>query len=46
MTSQQCSRCGMIVKKTLSDRAHSCPHCGLVIVSRSTSLKRTSGSRI
>ncbi|MGI6503970.1 MAG: zinc ribbon domain-containing protein [Candidatus Methanoculleus thermohydrogenotrophicum] len=30
ITSQQCSRCGMIVKKTLSDRAHSCPHCGLV----------------
>ncbi|QYZ78565.1 transposase [Methanofollis formosanus] len=30
-TSQQCSRCGMIVAKTLSDRVHSCPHCGLVI---------------
>jgi putative transposase len=28
-TSQQCSRCGMIVAKTLSDRIHSCPHCGL-----------------
>ncbi|NLM82391.1 MAG: transposase [Candidatus Methanoculleus thermohydrogenotrophicum] len=23
-TSQQCSRCGMIVKKTLSDRTHTC----------------------
>jgi len=30
-TSQQCSRCGMIVAKTLSDRVHSCPHCGLVM---------------
>jgi putative transposase len=30
-TSQMCSRCGMIVKKTLSDRVHSCPHCGLVM---------------
>ncbi len=30
-TSQQCSRCGMIVKKTLSDRPHSCPHCGLAM---------------
>ena len=28
-TSQMCSRCGMIVAKTLSDRVHSCPHCGL-----------------
>lgn len=28
-TSQMCSRCGMIVKKTLSDRVHSCPYCGL-----------------
>jgi len=28
-TSQMCSRCGMIVAKTLSDRIHSCPHCGL-----------------
>ncbi len=30
-TSQQCSRCGMIVKKTLSDRVHSCPQCGLAM---------------
>ena len=30
-TSQMCSRCGMIVAKTLSDRIHSCPHCGLVM---------------
>jgi len=28
-SSQRCSRCEMIVKKTLSDRVHSCPHCGL-----------------
>ena len=30
-TSQMCSRCGMIVKKTLSDRVHTCPHCGLMM---------------
>jgi len=30
-TSQQCSRCGMIVAKTLSDRVHSCPQCGLAM---------------
>ena len=30
-TSQMCSRCGMIVAKTLSDRVHSCPHCVLVM---------------
>jgi putative transposase len=30
-TSQMCSRCGMIVAKTLSDRVHSCPHCGLAM---------------
>ena len=30
-TSQMCSRCGMIVAKTLSDRVHTCPHCGLVM---------------
>ncbi|MFY9405786.1 MAG: transposase [Candidatus Methanoculleus thermohydrogenotrophicum] len=30
-TSQMCSRCGMIVKKTLSDRVHTCPHCGLAM---------------
>ncbi|MCE5337677.1 MAG: transposase [Methanomicrobiaceae archaeon] len=28
-TSLMCSRCGMIVAKALSDRIHSCPHCGL-----------------
>jgi len=28
-TSQQCSRCGMIVAKMLSDRIHSCPYCRL-----------------
>ncbi len=30
-TSQICSRCGMIVAKTLSDRVHSCSHCGLMM---------------
>ena len=30
-TSQMCARCGMIVAKTLSDRVHTCPHCGLVM---------------
>ena len=28
-TSQICSQCGQIVKKTLSDRVHNCPYCGL-----------------
>src|SRR5262249_1994272 len=31
MTSQACSGCGVIVKKGLSDRVHSCPECGLVL---------------
>ena len=30
-TTQNCSRCGEQVKKTLSDRIHECPHCGLVM---------------
>jgi putative transposase len=30
-TSQRCSRCATIVKKTLADRVHNCPHCGLVL---------------
>ncbi|MBV8607769.1 MAG: transposase [Singulisphaera sp.] len=28
-TSQCCSRCGAVVPKTLFDRWHECPHCGL-----------------
>lgn len=28
-TSQKCSGCGATVKKTLRQRIHSCPHCGL-----------------
>ncbi|MGY2944690.1 RNA-guided endonuclease InsQ/TnpB family protein [Thermostichus sp. MS-CIW-34] len=28
-TSQNCSRCGQKVPKTIRDRWHSCPHCGL-----------------
>lgn len=30
-TSQICSGCGIIVSKTLKDRVHNCPHCGLVM---------------
>lgn len=30
-TSQACSGCGCIVQKSLSDRLHICPHCGLVL---------------
>ena len=30
-TSQKCSGCGEIVPKTLADRTHSCPKCGLVL---------------
>ena len=30
-TTQQCSRCGVIVSKTLADRVHHCPSCGLVL---------------
>ncbi len=29
-TSQMCSNCGIIVKKTLSERVHECPYCGFV----------------
>jgi predicted RNA-binding Zn-ribbon protein involved in translation (DUF1610 family) len=28
-TSQECSGCGILVEKALSERTHSCPHCGL-----------------
>ncbi|MGI0011263.1 MAG: zinc ribbon domain-containing protein [Nitrosopumilaceae archaeon] len=30
-TSQRCSGCGKIVKKSLAIRTHICPYCGLVI---------------
>lgn len=30
-TSQRCSSCGVVVKKTLADRVHICPACGLVM---------------
>jgi IS605 OrfB family transposase len=30
-TSQQCSGCGELVRKSLSVRTHRCPHCGLVL---------------
>ncbi|MFY1643122.1 RNA-guided endonuclease InsQ/TnpB family protein [Methanoculleus bourgensis] len=29
-TTQMCSNCGSIVKKTLADRVHNCPYCGFV----------------
>jgi putative transposase len=29
-TSQNCSSCGEVVKKTLSTRTHICPYCGHV----------------
>lgn len=28
-TSQECSQCGAVVAKELSERQHNCPHCGL-----------------
>jgi len=30
-TSKMCSRCGILVEKTLSDRVHNCPQCGLSV---------------
>jgi transposase len=30
-TSQQCSGCGQIVKKSLSERTHTCPQCKLMM---------------
>ena len=30
-TSQMCSNCGNIVPKTLNDRIHNCPHCGMIM---------------
>ena len=30
-TSQICSACGEIVKKTLAERIHKCPECGLIL---------------
>jgi len=30
-TTQECSRCGATVHKTLRDRVHNCPYCGLVM---------------
>ncbi|GAB4191379.1 MAG: RNA-guided endonuclease TnpB family protein [Roseiflexaceae bacterium] len=30
-TSKLCSSCGELVQKRLSDRLHTCPHCGLVM---------------
>jgi putative transposase len=30
-TTQECSRCGTLVQKALSERTHICPKCGLVL---------------
>ena len=30
-TTKLCSRCGALVLKSLSDRTHTCPACGLVL---------------
>jgi len=30
-TTQNCSQCGELVKKSLSERIHDCPYCGLVV---------------
>ena len=30
-TSKMCSQCGELVNKSLSERTHDCPHCGLVL---------------
>ena len=30
-TSQECSNCGEIVKKSLAQRVHKCPFCGLIM---------------
>jgi putative transposase len=30
-TTKLCSQCGELVPKALSERVHSCPHCGLVL---------------
>ncbi|MEG3978651.1 transposase [Microcoleus sp. herbarium8] len=30
-TSQNCSNCGKVAKKSLSQRTHICPHCGFVL---------------
>jgi putative transposase len=39
-TTQDCSRCGCRVPKTLSERMHQCPQCGLVLC-RDTNAART-----
>lgn len=30
-TSQRCSVCGMVVKKSLEVRVHNCPNCGIIL---------------
>jgi len=46
-TSQRCSGCGEVVPKTLADRIHCCPHCGLVMdrdLNASHNIKSRAGS--
>lgn len=49
-TSQECSRCGTIVKKRLDERTHQCPQCGLILDrdhnSAKTVLNRALGSSV
>jgi IS605 OrfB family transposase len=48
-TSQECSRCGAKVQKSLSTRTHSCPHCGHIeqrdVNAAKVILSRASGRR-
>ena len=44
-TSQWCSGCGCEVRKDLSVRVHSCPHCGLVL-DRDVNAARNIGNRL
>lgn len=46
-TSQNCSGCGERVSKTLADRIHCCPHCGLVMdrdLNAAINIKNRAGS--
>ncbi|MFS8906145.1 zinc ribbon domain-containing protein [Synechococcus sp. O70.2] len=46
-TSQECSGCGRKVPKSLSERWHSCPHCGLELPrERTTSRLREQNSAL
>lgn len=48
-TSQACSGCGQVVKKTLAERTHRCPACGLVIdrdVNAARNIKAGAGKEV